>query len=246
MAGIVHVPGSTLTRLVSDVVLSAGGPSTVPVMTKTFSSTLAATELLLLGLLGPELEEAEEAAMLRAADHAEAAIDAAEPLVDALAAELATTQHLFVTGGGVGHPAALEAALKLKEMALVHAEGAEVWEMTSGAATMLGPDAVVIALAPDGPARPAIGDLLQHAAGWGARTIEVGHERLVEGSALLSLPVAAEEDHAPLCAVPPVALLAFALARRRGADPDRPDWIERYHSQGLTHILGASPEATPR
>src|SRR3954464_993522 len=38
-AGIVHVPGSTLTGLASDVVLSAGGPSTVPVMTKTFSAT---------------------------------------------------------------------------------------------------------------------------------------------------------------------------------------------------------------
>jgi glutamine---fructose-6-phosphate transaminase (isomerizing) len=243
MAGIVHVPGSTLTRLVSDVVLSAGGPSTVPVMTKTFSSTLVATELLLLGLLDGGRGAAEDARLLQAADDAEAAIGAAEPLVAALADDLADAQHLFVTGGGVGHPAALEAALKLKEMALVHAEGAEVWEMTSGAATMLGPQAVVIALAPDGPARPAIRDLLQHAAEWGARTIEVGHGRLVEASDLLPLPEATEEDHAPLTAVPPVALLAFALARRRGADPDRPDWIARYHSQGLTHILGATPVA---
>jgi fructoselysine-6-P-deglycase FrlB-like protein len=118
--------------------------------------------------------------------------------------------------------------------------------MTSGAATMLGPDAVVIALAPEGPARPAIRDLLQHAASWGARTIEVGPDRLISTSELLPLAAAAHEDHAPLTAVPPVALLAFALARRRGADPDRPDWIERYHSQGLTHILGASQEATAR
>ena len=88
----------------------------------------------------------------------------------------------------MGYPAALEAALKLKEMALVHAEGAEAWEMTSGAATMLGPDAVVIALAPDGPARPALADLLAHAAGWGARTIEVGPERLVASSDLLPAP----------------------------------------------------------
>ena len=148
-----------------------------------------------------------------------------------------------MTGGGLGYPAALEAALKLKEMALVHAEGAEVWEMTSGAATMLGPDAVVIALAPDGPARPAIADLLAHAAEWGSRTIEVGSAALVPSSALLPLPAGADEDHAPLSAVPPVALLAFALARLRGANPDNPGWIERYHSQGLTHILGAGTEA---
>ena len=152
---------------------------------------------------------------------------------------LASAAHLFVAGGGLADPAALEAALKLKEMALVHAEGAETWEMTSGAATMLGPGSVVIALAPEGRARPAMADLLRHATAWGARVIEVGPARLVAGSVLLPLPAAAAEDHAPLTAVPPVALLAFALARRRGANPDQPDWIERYHSQGLTHILGA-------
>jgi glucosamine--fructose-6-phosphate aminotransferase (isomerizing) len=158
------------------------------------------------------------------------------------AASLRDVQHIFVTGGGLGHPAALEAALKLKEMSLVHAEGAEVWEMESGAATMLGPGAVVIALAPEGPARPALAALLAHAADWGARSIEVGHERLVSGSDLLPLPIGTAEEHAPLSAVPPVALLAFALARARGANPDHPDWIERYHAQGLRHILiGEAP-----
>ena len=242
MAGIVHVPGSSLTRVASDLVFSAGGPSTVPVMTKTFSATLAATELLLLELLGGERADRGVAGILAAADAAEAAIAAAEPLVEPLAATLRDTEHLFVTGGGLGYPAALEAALKLKEMALVHAEGAEVWEMESGAATMLGPDAVVIALAPEGPARPAIARLLGHASEWGARTIEVGHERLVPGSDLLPLPADTDEEHAPLSAVPPVALLAFALARARGANPDHPGWIERYHAQGLRHILvGEAP-----
>jgi glucosamine--fructose-6-phosphate aminotransferase (isomerizing) len=243
MAGIVHVPGSTLTRVASDIVLSAGGPSLVPVMTKTFSSTLVATELLLLELLGAERAARLVAAILDAAVAAETAIAAAEALVGPLADSLRDARHLFVAGGGLGYPAALEAALKLKEMALVHAEGAEVWEMTSGAATMLGPDAVVIALAPDGPARPAMADLLRHAAEWGSRTIEVGPERLVASSVLLPLPADAAEDHAPLIAVPPVALLAFALARVRGADPDRPGWVARYHSQGLTHILGGGMEA---
>lgn len=238
-AAVVHVPGSTLTRVASDVVLSAGGPSTVPVMTKTFSATLVATELLLLELLGPDRADPVEREIAAAADAAETAIAAADPLIPALADSLTSAAHLFVTGGGLAFPAALEAALKLKEMALVHAEGAETWEMTSGAATMLGPEAVVIALAPEGPARPAMADLLRHATAWGSRVIEVGPAPLVEGSALLPLPAGAVEDHAPLTAVPPVALLSFALARRRGANPDRPDWIERYHSQGLTHILGA-------
>jgi glucosamine--fructose-6-phosphate aminotransferase (isomerizing) len=242
LAGIVHVPGSTLTRIASDLVFSAGGPSTVPVMTKTFSVTLVATELLLLEMLGGERADAVAQAILDAATHSEQAIAGAEPLVEPLADRLASTEHLFVTGGGLGWPAALEAALKLKEMALVHAEGSEAWEMTSGAATMLGPGTVVIALAPEGPARPELAELLRHAAEWGSPTIEVGPGRLVETSELLPIPAAAAEDHAPLNSVPPVALLAFALARRRGANPDHPGWIERYHSQGLTHILVGGPE----
>ena len=124
-------------------------------------------------------------------------------------------------------------------MAIVHAEGTETWEMASGAATILGPDAVVIALAPDGPGargrrrRPRARRRLGRPDDRGR-----ARRRSSPASTLLPLPPDATEDHAPLTAVPPVALLAFALARRRGHDPDRPDWVERYHSQGLRHILG--------
>jgi glutamine---fructose-6-phosphate transaminase (isomerizing) len=238
LIGVVHVPGSTLTRVASDVLMSAGGPSDVPVMTKTFSATLVATELLLLGLLEPQRSDPVVAALVRAADHAEAAIAAAEPIADDIAADLADAEHIFVVGSGLAHIAAMEAALKLKEMAIVHAEGTETWEMASGAATIVGPTSVVIAIAPAGPGHDAVTDMVRHAAAWGARTIEVGSIPITPGSRLLPLPPDAAEDHAPLTAVPPIALLAYSLARRRGHDPDRPDWVERYHSQGLRHILG--------
>ena len=236
--GVVHVPGSTLTRVASEVVMSAGGPSDVPVMTKTFSATLVATELLLLGLLDRGRSDAVVDAIVLAADHAEAAIAAAERVADDLATELADAEHLFVVGSGVAHIAAMEAALKLKEMALVHAEGTETWEMASGVATIVGPGSVVIAIAPAGPGHDAVVEMVRHAADWGARIIEVGPTTSTPGSRLLRLPPDAVEDHAPLTAVPPIARLAYALARRRGHDPDRPDWVERYHSQGLRHILG--------
>jgi glucosamine--fructose-6-phosphate aminotransferase (isomerizing) len=240
---VVHVPGSTLDGTADHVVRSAGGPSHVPVMTKTFAATLVATELVLAELLGGERSDDIRRAIHLAADHAEAAIAAAEPRVEALADELAGAGHLFVVGSGGAHPAALEAALKLKEMAIVHAEGTESWEMASGVATIVGADSVVIALAPDGPGRAATLDVASHAAAWGARVIEVAPASSVEGADLLSLPAAAAEDHAPLTAVPPIALLAFALARRRGHDPDHPGWVERYHSQGLRHIVGVGRSA---
>jgi glucosamine--fructose-6-phosphate aminotransferase (isomerizing) len=240
---IVHVPGSTLDRIADHVVRSAGGPSSVPVMTKTFASTLVATELVLAELLGGERAARIRDSIALAADHAAAAIAAAEPRVAALADALADARHLFVVGSGAAHPAALEAALKLKEMAIVHAEGTESWEMASGVATIVDAESVVVALAPHGPGCAATLDVARHAAGWGARVIEVAPASSIEGADLLPIPAAAEEDHAPLTTVAPVALLAFALARRRGHDPDHPGWVERYHSQGLRHIVGVGEES---
>lgn len=237
---IIHVRDSTLASIADHVIVSAGGPSRVPVMTKTFSATLVATELLLGELIGKKAADRLAGELRRAADDAESTIAAADPLVEQLAAELEETDHLFVVGSGLAHIAAMEAALKLKEMALIHAEGTETWEMTSGASTIIGPGSVVIALGPDGPGHEALADVVRHSAGWGARLVEVGADQIIPGSSLIALPEGALEDHAPLTAVPPVALLAFALAQTRGVNPDQPDWIERYHSQGLTHILGVA------
>ncbi len=194
-------------------------------------------------MLGGQRADDIRRAILLAADHAESAIEAAGPRVAALADALAGTSHIFVVGSGGAHPAALEAALKLKEMAIVHAEGTESWEMASGAATIVDADTAVIALAPDGPGHAATVEIASHAATWGARIIEVAPRSSVDGADLLPIPTGAEEDHAPLTAVPPVALLAYALAHRRGHDPDHPDWVERYHSQGLRHIVGVEEGA---
>jgi glucosamine--fructose-6-phosphate aminotransferase (isomerizing) len=236
--GVVHVPDSTLVTIADHVILSAGGPSRVPVMTKTFSATLVATELLLAELLGSDTADRIAADLESAADHARVAISSAEDVVLDLAIELREAEHVFVVGSGLAHVAAMEAALKLKETALVHAEGTETWEMTSGASTIIGPTSVVVALAPTGPGRDALADVVLHSVDWGARVVEVGPRQISRASRLITLPEEAAEDHAPLTAVPPVALLAFALARVRGANPDQPGWVERYHSQGLTHILG--------
>lgn len=241
--GIVHVAESSLVAAADRVVVSSGGASHVPVMTKTFSATLVATEMALLALLGRERSAPVLDQIAAAADHAEAAIDDAAGHLDQLAGALARFGHVFVAGAGLGHVAALEAALKLKEVALVHAEGSETWEMTSGAATMIDRSTAVVALAPNGPGRAATADLVRHVAAWGAATIEIGPERAAQTSLLVTLPAAAEEDHAPLTTVPPVVLVADAVARARGLDPDRPAWVERYHSQGLRHIVGVETTA---
>lgn len=235
---IVHVPGSTLDRIAHYVVRSAGGQSSSPVMTKTFVATLTAAQLLLVAFLGADTLAVAERAMMAAADDVEAAVAQAAARVDEIADALINCEHWFVVGSGNAAAAALEAALKLKEIALVHAEGAESWEMATGGATIVGPGTAIVALAPNGPGRDAVLDFAQHAASWGAQVVEVGPGPAVLGGHHLPLPAAATEDLAPLTAVAPVALLAYTLACRRGVNPDHPGWIDRYHSQGLRHIVG--------
>jgi glucosamine--fructose-6-phosphate aminotransferase (isomerizing) len=209
-------------------------------MTKTFVATLAATHVVLGELLGGPRAAAVRAGLAAAADDIDAAVTAATTRVPTLADALRDREDVFVVGSGNATAAAYEAALKLKEMALIHAEGTESWEMASGAATIVGPSTVVVALAPTGPGRAATLDVARHAAGWGARVVEVGPGSgpAIAGADHLPLPDGAAEDFASFSAVAPVAMLAFELARRRGHDPDRPDWVERYHSQGLRHIVG--------
>ena len=108
---------------------------------------------------------------------------------------------------------------------------------------MIDDRSAVIALCPSGAGRAATSELVGHLSRWGAAIVEVGPEAAVPGSILIRVPMAAEEDHAPLTAVPSVALVAFGLARRRGIDPDRPEWVARYHSQGLRHIVGVEETA---
>ncbi|MCZ7567584.1 MAG: SIS domain-containing protein [Ardenticatenaceae bacterium] len=236
LVGITHVPGSSLARLADVTLLSGGGPSRVPVMTKTYASTLTAAYLLLLEFYGAPDPYVAELAV--AADQCTEAITQADRLLPELVPLVAPFEHAFYFGAGSGYAAALEGALKMKEMALLHAEGSETWEMASGPATMVGIHTLCVALYTGGPGDAATVDGAQHARRWGARVVEIGPR---PAPVDLHLPAAAlgHDAFAPLLLVSVEALLAYRVARARGLTPDTPTWRDRYSSQGMTHIIGA-------
>jgi glucosamine--fructose-6-phosphate aminotransferase (isomerizing) len=233
--GITHVPGSSITQLADATILSSGGPSRVPVMTKTYASTLTAAHLLMLEYF--QADEAYYGDLLASADRCLRAIRDAEQTLDKCVPILATFEHGFYFGAGCGHAAALEAALKMKEMALFHAEASETWEMASGPATRVAADTVCVGLQTGHSTDVATTDGLRHAQEWGACTVEVGPARHLSS---WHLPVEAPwcPAFASLALVPPLSLLAYRVARKRGTTPDRPEWRDRYLSQGMKHILG--------
>lgn len=233
--GITHVPGSTITKLADFTLISGGGPSQVPVMTKTYASTLTAIHLLLLELF--LAQESIFADLAACAERAQAAIDATEQRLADLVTALGGFEHSFYFGAGPGYAAALEGSLKMKEMALLHAEGSETWEMASGPATMVGKNTFCVALYTGGAGDESTARGAQHAREWGARVVEVGPAATAGD---IHLPVAPPrfEPFATVSLVPPVAYLADQIARSKGLNPDKPHWRERYHSQGMTHIVG--------
>lgn len=134
----------------------------------------------------------------------------------------------------------------MKEMALLHAEASETWEMGSGPGTMVNERFMTVALSAGGESDAHTAETAHHVAAWGAAVIEIGPQASLPPSsapltAHLPSPAAQHSCFASLSLVPPAALLAYRLARQRGATPDTPGWRERYHAQGLNHILGPTP-----
>jgi len=233
--GITHVPGSSITRLADATLIGGGGPSRVPVTTKTYASTLTAAHLLMLELFSASGDYFAD--LEASADRATAAISEAERLVRDLVPELSEFEHAFCFGAGNGYATALEGALKMKEMPLLHAEGSETWEMASGPSTMVDERALCIALYTGSEGDESTAAVARHAKDWGARVIDVGPDAPA-GDLHLPVAIPEKEAFASLALVAPLYLLAYRIARARGIDPENPHWRERYHAQGMTHIVG--------
>jgi glucosamine--fructose-6-phosphate aminotransferase (isomerizing) len=235
LVGITHVPGSSISKLADHLLVSAGGPSLVPVMTKTYASTLTALHLLLLETFSASQAYFDDLAA--SAGRCEQALAQVKTLLPDLVPVLAKFEHAFYFGAGNAFAASLEGALKMKEMALLHAEGSETWEMASGPATVVSEKTFCAALYTGDSNDASTSVTSRLARQWGARLLDVGPQP-VAGDFHLPVLAPAYPAFASLSLVPPLALLAYRVARARGQNPNQPAWRERYYSQGMTHILG--------
>ena len=233
--GITHVLGSSVTRIADVMLYSAGGPSQVPVMTKTYASTLTAIHLLLLEYF--DASQAYYDDLAGTPVHTAAAIEEAEKRLPHIISELSEFNHAFYFGAGCGYAAALEGALKMKEMAILHAEGSETWEMASGPATVVGQNVFCVSMTTGDAMDGETNNGAAHARQWGARLVEIGPQQKCDD---LFLPAQTSRFacFSSLTLVPVAALMAYRNARSRGYDPNYPAWRDRYISQGMTHIIG--------
>lgn len=231
---IVNTHGSTIAREADAVLYTHAGPEVAVASTKAFLAQITACYLLglylaqLRGNKWPD-EVADYLDKLgRMPAKIQRLIDGQEQAVRALGAELADRASFLFLGRHVGYPVALEGALKLKELAYVHAEGFAAGELKHGPIALVEDGLPVFIIVPT-PRRPVLHDKvisnIQEVRARGARAIVIAEEgdAAVDPFAddVIRVP-AAPTLMWPLLTVVPLQIFAAALADAKGLDIDQP------------------------
>jgi glucosamine--fructose-6-phosphate aminotransferase (isomerizing) len=142
-----------------------------------------------------------------------------------LVTAIAAAGRAIVASRGFNLATALEVSLKLKETSGIFAEGYSTADLEHGPIALAAPDVPLLVVRPDGPMGRAIDGSVARAAASGSMSWSIGGRELADTQRALSLAGhAAElpEALSPLLYVLPGQLVAEAVARRLGRNPDEP------------------------
>ncbi|MFJ2648736.1 glutamine--fructose-6-phosphate transaminase (isomerizing) [Streptomyces sp. NPDC087420] len=231
---ICNTNGSTIPRESDAVLYTHAGPEVAVASTKAFLTQLVACYLVALYLgqsrgtkWGDEIR-----AVVRDLSHisgeVERVLETMEPVRE-LARSLKDKKTVLFLGRHVGYPVALEGALKLKELAYMHAEGFAAGELKHGPIALIEEDLPVVVVVPSPRGRSVLHDKIvsniQEIRARGARTIviaEEGDEAVAPyADHLIRIPVTPTLLQ-PLVATVPLQVFACELATARGNEVDQP------------------------
>ena len=227
---ICNVKNSSIDRESNGHLYMNSGVEVGVASTKAFTSTLSVLNLLALQIAKErgELTESDEkkyvSALLAAPAQMESVL-ACDKFFSSAAGTLKQYRGFLYMGRGVSYPIALEGALKLKELAYMHAEGYAAGEMKHGPLALIDKTMAVVMLAPQDELFDKTLSNLEEAKARGGQIISIGttgNTRLKELSIhYLSLPKA-EWTVNPLLEAIPLQLLAYHVACALKHDVDQP------------------------
>ncbi|MEV6315893.1 glutamine--fructose-6-phosphate transaminase (isomerizing) [Streptomyces sp. NPDC051776] len=231
---ICNTNGSTIPRESDAVLYTHAGPEVAVASTKAFLTQLVACYLvaLYLGQVRGTKWGDEVRSMIRElsaiSTQVEQVLDTMEPVRE-LARTLARKNTVLFLGRHVGYPVALEGALKLKELAYMHAEGFAAGELKHGPIALIEDDLPVVVVVPSPRGRSVLHDKIvsniQEIRARGARTIviaEEGDDTVVPYADHLIRVPATPTLLQPLVATVPLQVFACELATARGNEVDQP------------------------
>ncbi|MDQ6673894.1 MAG: glutamine--fructose-6-phosphate transaminase (isomerizing) [Chloroflexota bacterium] len=219
VTALVNVEGSSLFRLVEQPLLLRAGPERCVLATKSFTAKVGV--LLMAAYAAGGAPELGRQLVECAADEIEAFLsDGRADQMRAIAERIYRRDHLYVIGRGPSYPLALEAALKIKEVSYIHAEGFAGGELKHGVIALIEEGTPCLVLAPRDETFRAIESAAQEVKARGGYIIGISPNP--SGAWDEHIPVADVGDAAALVNAIPPQLLAYHLALWRGLDPDKP------------------------
>ncbi|ASO22763.1 Glutamine--fructose-6-phosphate aminotransferase [isomerizing] [Actinoalloteichus hoggarensis] len=231
---VCNTNGAQIPRESDAVLYTHAGPEIGVASTKAFLAQIAANYLVGLALAGargtkyPD-EVAREFHELEAMPEAVGRVLGTAGQVRELAAGLADSKAVLFLGRHVGYPVALEGALKLKELAYMHAEGFAAGELKHGPIALIEEGLPVVVVMPSSKGRATLHSKLlsniREIQARGAQTIVIAQEgdetvrpfadHLIEVPAVSTLLQ-------PLVSTVPLQIFAAEIAKARGYDVDKP------------------------
>lgn len=227
---ITNVQRSSIDREAHGHLYMNSGTEVGVASTKAFTSTLGLLNLLALqigksrGVLTVEDEKKFVNHLIAVPSQIEVVL-AYDKYFSEAAKKLKDFKGFLYLGRGVSYPIALEGALKLKELAYLHAEGYAAGEMKHGPLALIDARMAIVVVAPTDDLIEKTISNLQEAKARGGKIISIGTG---ENAALksmseyyLSIPAASWMTH-PMISVVPLQLMAYHLADSLGYDVDQP------------------------
>jgi glutamine---fructose-6-phosphate transaminase (isomerizing) len=232
---VCNTQGATIPRESHAVVYTHAGPEVAVASTKAFLAQVTALYLVGLHLArvrGTQSDDQirENVVELQAVPEKIAEVlRVSQAEIGQLARWMTDTQSVLFLGRNVGYPVALEGALKLKELAYIHAEGFAAGELKHGPIALIEPGQVVIVVVPSPRDRqslhPKVVSNIQEIRARGARVIAIAEKGdaavLPFADEVIPIPLAASLFE-PFLAVVPMHIFGMELAAAKGLDVDQP------------------------
>jgi glutamine---fructose-6-phosphate transaminase (isomerizing) len=228
---ICNTNSSTIPRESDAVLYTHAGPEIAVASTKALL-----TQIIAVYLIGLHLAQANGSLsdnqvheiynqLLELPGKIEQILETVEPLRE-LTRKFAKNDTVLFLGRNIGYPVALEGALKLKELAYIHAEGFAGGELKHGPIALIDQGTPVIAILPAGKEHSLDEKMLsniQEVKARGARVIVIAEEGVVvEGAEHVITIPNARPIFQPILATVPLQVFAYEMAVARGNDVDQP------------------------
>ena len=216
--GLVNVMGSSLARESDKAVMIHAGPEICVLSTKAYTNQLAILTLIAYALAGRYDEgKAKLKELIRYVYYLTSATMRAH--IMQLASQLRYAQHMYTIGRGIQYPTALEAALKIKEVSYIHAEGFAGGELKHGTIALIEQGTPCMVFTSSDTEKEMISNASELKSR-GAYIIGVGPQQNEVFDFFIKVREAEEANS--ICQIIPMQLLAYQLAVLRGCDPDFP------------------------